>query len=127
MIRVAERRTPERYQRIEVAFTNRTGAPLTMRSCANDARLESYVERSEGMRAGDSARAFAIGAASNGGWSQGCREVRLAPGEPTALAYYVPGVGTGNGPRLLRIGTSVGEFVIPGQGVWSQSRRTGYQ
>lgn len=122
VVGVEDRRTTARYQRIEIAFLNRTAAPLSLRSCAADARLDAFRIAGGRMVRSDTLSAFGVSSDRNGNWSSGCREVQLAPGRPVSLAFYVRGVGMGQGARRFTVDTSVGRFVVQGHGVWSQSQ-----
>lgn len=110
------RQDGHRLERIELSFTNRARAPVDMRACPRDARLESFVRRSSGWSREDSASAFALGTGgASGNWTTGCRTFRLEPGRAQSVAYYIrPGRSrwSERSGRTMRVETSAGTFVV---------------
>lgn len=102
------------YQRVEISFTNRTNAPLAMRSCTKDVRVEAFTVRKSDWARVDTTSAFGVGSGEGAGWSTRCEDIVLAPGRPTSVAYYVRGP-QGRAPRSgyrMTVDTSVGRFVF---------------
>lgn len=102
------------YQRVEIAFTNSTDLPVSMRSCSKDVRVEAFTARKSKWARVDTTSAFGVGSGEGAGWSTQCRNFVLAPGRPTSVAYYVRGP-KGRAPRSgyrMTVDTNVGRFVF---------------